>query len=166
VQQWVVHCREKINSSKSSERFVIGLAFMGFVLSVATWHWWLEHKVGLYIWAFCLVGTFVLGLLAPNRTTVIALFVFGGSYISYGRSWQWLHGELPRYIPLLWILGIVLVLSIAPKWKIALGAALGMWALLSLKTALLDRDPRALIITVIAVALIIGILLTARHSDS
>jgi hypothetical protein len=66
----------------------------------------------------------------------------------------------------LWILGIVLVLSIAPKWKIALGAALGMWALLSLKTALLDRDPRALIITVIAVALIIGILLTARHSDS
>ena len=56
--------------------------------------------------------------------------------------------------------------GLAPKWKIASGAALGMWALLGLKAVLLDREPRAIYITVIASALILGLLITARHSDS
>jgi hypothetical protein len=166
ARQLVLRCRERINSSKSVERFVIGLTFMGFVFSVATSHWWLEHKVGIYAWVLLVLGTFVLSLLAPDRNVTFALFVFGGSYVSFGRSWQWFHGELPAYVPLLWIFGIALVLSIAPKWKLALSAALGMWALLSVKAALLDREPRALIIAAIALALIIGILVTARRSDS
>lgn len=166
IWQRILRCREKINSSKNAERVLTGVTFSGFVFSVATWHWWLEHKVGLYAWAFCVLATLVLGLIAPNRNVAFAIFVFAGSYISVGRTWQWFHGEMPGYVPLLWVLGTALVVSLTPKWKIASGAALGMWALLGLKAVLLDREPRAIYITAIACALILGLLLTARHSDT
>ena len=49
--------REKINSSKNAERVLAGVTFYGFVFSVATWHWWLEHNVGLYVWVLCALAT-------------------------------------------------------------------------------------------------------------
>lgn len=166
IWQRILRCREKIGSSKNAERLLGGLTFLGFVFSIATWHWWLENKVGLYAWAFCVLVTLVLGLAAPNRNAVFALFVFGGSYISVARIWQAFHGDVPGYVPALWTLGTAVVGSFAPKWKITLIAALGMWAVLSLKAVLLDREPRAIYIAGIACALIIALLLTARHSDT
>jgi hypothetical protein len=164
--QRILRCREKISSSKNAERLLIGLTFFGFVFSIATWHWWLEQKVGLYAWVLCVLATVVLSLVAPDRNVAFAIFVFGGSYVSVARIWQAFHGEVPGYVPALWTLGTALVGSLAPKWKMTLIAALGMWAVLSLKAVLLDREPRAIYITAIACALIIGLLLTARHSDT
>jgi hypothetical protein len=165
IWQRILRCRKKINSSKNGERFVGGLTFLGFVFSVATWHWWLEHKVGLYAWVFCILVTLCLGLVAPDRNVAFAIFVFGGSYISVARIWQSFHGEVPGYVPVLWTLGTALVGSLAPKWKLTLLVALGMWAVLGLKAVLLDREPRAIYITAIASALIIAILVTAHGSD-
>jgi hypothetical protein len=166
TQSEVTLARERIAAHKDFARVLGGLFFLGSVFSVFTWHLWLEHKASLLVWMVCLVATLAAGLLVPDRTAIYGLLIFFGSYLSYGRSWQWLHGEVPAYVPLLWILGIVLALALAPKWKIALGAALGMWALLSLKAVLLDREPRAIYITAIACALIFGLLLTTRHGDS
>jgi hypothetical protein len=158
--------RERVRSSKDATCLVIGLTFFGFVFSVGTWHWWLEDKVGLYVWVFCVLATLTLSLIVPNRNVAFAAFVFGGSYISVGRTWEWLHGETPGYVPLLWVLGTTIVVGLAPKWKMVLGAALGVWAVLGLKSALFNNEPRALYITAIACALIVGLLLTARQSDT
>jgi hypothetical protein len=166
TQSEITLARERIAAHKDFSRVLGGLFFLGSVFSVFTWHLWLEHKVPLLVWVVCVVATLAAGLLVPDRTAVYGLLIFFSSYLSYGRSWQWLHGEVPAYVPLLWILGTVLVVRIAPKWKVALFAALGIWALLGLKAVLLDREPRAIYITAIACALILGLLLTARHSDT
>jgi hypothetical protein len=162
----IIRCREKIHSSEDWNGLPIGLTFIGLAFSVGTWHWWLEHKVGLYVWVLVVLGTCILSLITPNRVATFALLVFVGSYVSTGRFWEWLHGGGPGYVPLAWVLGTVFLVSIAPKWKLTAIVALGMWAILSIKAVLLDGEPRALIITAIAIALIIGILLTARDSDS
>ncbi len=166
TQSEITLARERIAAHKDFARVLGGLFFLGSVFSVFTWHLWLEHKAPLLVWMVCLVATLAAGLLVPDRTVLYGLLIFFSSYLSYGRSWQWLHGEVPAYVPLLWILGTVFVVRIAPKWKVALIAALGMWALLSLKAVLFDREPRAVYITAIACALILGILVTARKADS
>jgi hypothetical protein len=166
IRERLFRWREKVRSSKDATRLVIGLTFFGFVFSVGTWHWWLEQKVGLYAWVFCVLATLTLFLIVPDRNVAFVALVFGGSYISVGRTWDWLHGEMPGYVPVLWVLGTTIVLGLAPKWKMVLGAALGVWALLGLKATILDREPGAIYITAIASALIVGLLLTARHSDT
>jgi hypothetical protein len=163
--QQVDRYRETIRSSKNGERYVAGLAFMSFAFSVGTWHMWLEHKVGLYAWMLCSITTVGLSLVAPNRGTVSALLVFAGSYLSLARAWQWLHGEMPLYVPLLWVLGTLGIVSLAPKPRMTFMAALVVWVLLSIKAVVLDREPRAIYITVIASLIILAILLTAHDSD-
>lgn len=166
AQSAITLARERMAAHKDLARVLGGLFFLGLVLSVFTWHLRLEHKTSLLLWVVCLVFTFAAGLLIPDRTALYGLLLFFSSYLSCARSWQWLHGGVPAYVPVLWVLGSVLVLSIAPKWKIALIAALGMWAILSLKAVLLDREPRAIYVTAVACVLILGILLTARRSDT
>jgi hypothetical protein len=165
ISEGILRCRAHLSSSKDWAGFLVGLTFMGFAFSVGTWHWWLERKVGLYAWVLVVFTTCVLSLITPDRKTTTAVLVFCGSYVSVARTMQWLQGGSPAYVPMLWTLGMVFLVSITPKWKLATIVALGMWAALSLKAVFLDGEPRALIITAIAIALIIGISLTARNSD-
>ncbi len=158
--------RKRISNSGDWAGLPVGLTFLVLAFSVGTWHWWLEHKVGIYVWVVCVTVTFVSYMIAPDRDTPTVLLIFGASYVSVGRTWQWFRGEMPIYVPILWIAGVAFLLWVTPRKKMASIAALGMWALFSLKAVLLDREPRALFITAISLALIVGIVLTAKDSDS
>ena len=67
----------------------------------------------------------------------------------------WLTSTTPLHIAVLWTLPVIGVIVVVPKRRTLIGAVLVINVLYGLKAATLDREPRAIYVVGIAVALLI-----------
>ena len=148
---------------RDTTRLLIGLTFLGLVLSVYCWHLWLEGKAGIWVWGICLTFTALCGFGVSDTNLVLTLLSFTGSMICAGRTYQWLRGEMAWYVPFLWAAATGITIVVGKERRGVVVGALGIWLLLSLKAIVFDREPRAIYLAVAALALIAVMLRPQRH---
>jgi len=97
--------------------------------------------------------------------TVEGILLFIASLLAVGNWWKLAQGVVHFYVPVLWSLATLVLVLIATERKAMIFMVLGGWILYSLKALILDREPRALVILVIA--FLIGVIVeTVSRSEA
>ncbi len=89
--------------------------------------------------------------------TVEGTLLFIASVLAVGNWWKLAQGVVHFYVPVLWSLATLVLVLVATERKAMIFMVLGGWILYSLKALILDREPRALLIVIVAflIALIV-----------
>jgi hypothetical protein len=94
----------------------------------------------------------------------VALFL--SSAIALGSWFRYVHHQVNVCVPLIWtLLGLASIL-IAPRKRLLLIGALGLYVVYGLKAVVLDRDPQAWYVVVGALALAAVLVATGRRQPS